>query len=471
MGDHQFDLARAEGAAARRKNQPVAVLRVGEVPFPPFARRDDRHDAEGRSAVFLAPGHVPGARGQHRTDPRRPVPRTRRPGRARHQHRGRRRALDRLLPLGRGAALGVGVRGLSQGLQQRDYAGARGGAPHPARRTAALARRLRDRGGDEPRERPQRPLARNRAARGPPASRSALRPHRRDPPAGAARLAHGLSPARERSRRPYQPGLPRAARPYLTMRLAIHHETAYRYTAPAHYSIQQLRLTPRPEAHQRVLSWRIDAPGKLQRFVDAYGNVAHTLVITAPHDAIRVVVAGSVEIEAPPADPGAQDLSPLVFAVATPLTEAEGAVRDFAALHLKKTGRPEDFLALAEGICGAVAYETGITEVTSTAANALEIGRGVCQDHAHLFIACCRSMNVPVRYVSGYVDPGHDEPAASHAWADVWIEGEAWASVDFTHHVLARERHCRLAIGRDYLSAAPVRGARTDGGEESLHVE
>ncbi len=179
------------------------------------------------------------------------------------------------------------------------------------------------------------------------------------------------------------------------MRLAIHHETAYRYTAPAHYSIQQLRLTPRPEAHQRVLSWRIDAPGKLQRFVDAYGNVAHTLVITAPHDAIRVVVAGSVEIEARPADPGAQDLSPLVFAVATPLTEAEGAVRDFAALHLKRTGRAQDFLALAEGICGAVAYETGITEVTSTAANALEIGRGVCQDHAHLFIACCRSMNVP----------------------------------------------------------------------------
>ena len=255
------------------------------------------------------------------------------------------------------------------------------------------------------------------------------------------------------------------------MRLAIHHETSYRYTAPAHYSIQQLRLTPRPEPYQRVLSWRIDAPGKLQRFVDAYGNVAHTLVITAPHDAIRVVVAGSVEIEARPADPGAQDLSPLVFAVATPLTEAEGAVRDFAALHLKKTGRAEDFLALAEGICGAVAYETGITEVTSTAANALQIGRGVCQDHAHLFIACCRSMNVPVRYVSGYVDPGHDEPAASHAWADVWIEGQGWVSVDVTHRVLARERHCRLAIGRDYLSAAPVRGVRTGGGEESMQVK
>jgi transglutaminase-like putative cysteine protease len=259
------------------------------------------------------------------------------------------------------------------------------------------------------------------------------------------------------------------------MRLAIHHETAYRYTAQAHYSIQQLRLTPRPEPYQRVLSWRIDAPGKLQRFVDTYGNVAHTLVLTAPHDAIRVVVAGSVEIEAPPgaapADSGAQDLSPLVFTVATPLTEAEGAVRDFAARHLKKTARAEDFLDLAGAICGTVDYQSGITEVTSTAAQALELGRGVCQDHAHLFIACCRARGVPARYVSGYVDPGHNEEAASHAWADVWIEGEGWVSVDITHRVLARERHCRLAIGRDYLSAAPVRGVRTGGGDESLHVE
>jgi transglutaminase-like putative cysteine protease len=95
----------------------------------------------------------------------------------------------------------------------------------------------------------------------------------------------------------------------------------------------------------------------------------------------------------------------------------------------------------------------------------------VCQDHAHLFIACCRARGVPARYVSGYVDPGHDEEAASHAWADVWVEGDGWVSVDITHRVLARERHCRLAVGRDYLSAAPVRGVRTGGGDESLHVE
>jgi transglutaminase-like putative cysteine protease len=263
------------------------------------------------------------------------------------------------------------------------------------------------------------------------------------------------------------------------MRLSIHHETAYRYTAPAHYSIQQLRLTPRSEPHQRVLSWRIEAPGRLQRFTDAYGNITHTMVLTAPHDSIRVVVAGTVEIDAPQSgrgdflpDPGIDsDLSPLVFSVATPLTEAEETVRAFAAIHLRQKARAEDFLGLAGAICGTVEYQSGITEVTSTAAQALDLGRGVCQDHAHLFIACCRARGVPARYVSGYVDPGHDEEAASHAWADVWVEGDGWVSVDITHRVLARERHCRLAVGRDYLSAAPVRGVRTGGGDESLHVE
>ena len=257
------------------------------------------------------------------------------------------------------------------------------------------------------------------------------------------------------------------------MRLSIRHETTYRYTTPAHYSIQQLRLTPRVEPQQRVLSWRIDAPGRLQRFTDAYGNVTHTMVLTTPHDSIRVVVTGSVDIggSAVGADQPDHELSPLVFAVATPLTAAEEPVREFAGRHLRNKDRAADFLALAESICAAVAYESGITEVTSTAAHALEIGRGVCQDHAHLFIACCRSGGIPARYVSGYVDPGHSDQAASHAWAEVWIEGEGWVSVDVTHRVLAREQHCRLAIGRDYLSAAPVRGVRTGGGEESLRVQ
>ena len=120
------------------------------------------------------------------------------------------------------------------------------------------------------------------------------------------------------------------------MRLSVRHETAYRYTAPVRYSIQQLRLTPRPEAHQRVLAWRIDTPGRLQRFTDAYGNITHPMVLTGPHDAIRVVVTGSVDIASSPRSDAERELSPLVFVVASPLTAAEGPVLEFAGRHLRK---------------------------------------------------------------------------------------------------------------------------------------
>lgn len=261
------------------------------------------------------------------------------------------------------------------------------------------------------------------------------------------------------------------------MRFVIHHETVYRYTAPVLYSIQQLRLTPREEINQRVLSWRIQAPDNLQRSVDAYGNATHTLVLSEPHDHVRIAVGGALEIEPlqqgrVPSSPDAlqEELSPLVFTLETPLTAAEASIRELAARHLGGRRGAEEFLGLAGAICGEVQYEGGYTEVTTPAAQALSIGRGVCQDHAHLFLACCRAVGVPARYVSGYINPGDAPHAASHAWADVWVENSGWVSIDITHRQFADKHHCRLAIGRDYLSAAPVRGVRTGGGEESLNV-
>lgn len=261
------------------------------------------------------------------------------------------------------------------------------------------------------------------------------------------------------------------------MRLQIRHETNYAYTAPVHYSIQQLRLTPRSDPHQRVLSWQINAPARMQRFTDAYGNVTHALVLSRAHESVRVFVDGVLEIDpildgcipVGPSPPRSQ-LSPLVFEVATPLTTANDAIRDLAAQHLHGTVGKEELLDLAAAIREAVRYESGYTEVTSTAAQALELGHGVCQDHAHLFIACCRAARVPTRYVSGYVHPGDTPHAASHAWADAWLGDLGWISIDVTNAEFAGERHCRLAVGRDYLSAAPVRGVRNGGGEEALQV-
>lgn len=259
------------------------------------------------------------------------------------------------------------------------------------------------------------------------------------------------------------------------MRLSIFHETVYRYTAPLAYTIQQLRLSPRTEPHQRVLSWDIATPGRRNQFTDAYGNICHTLTVTGPHDEVRIVATGMIDIDPP--DRGRlstkETLSPLVFTVPTRLTEPTPAVVEFGSRHLLRGARGNDMLALAEAICGAIPYQNGATEVTSTATEALALGRGVCQDHAHLFLACCHMHGIPARYVSGYIDPGTTTHAASHAWVDVWIEEvdfSGWVSIDVTHARFTDGSHCRLAIGRDYDSAGPVRGVRHGGGSESLAV-
>ncbi|TFV88133.1 transglutaminase family protein [Oxalobacteraceae bacterium OM1] len=259
------------------------------------------------------------------------------------------------------------------------------------------------------------------------------------------------------------------------MQHTIRHETLYRYTAPLTYTIQQLRLTPRADAHQRVLSWQVAAGGRLHAFADAFGNRCHMLTITGLHDEVRIVAAGTVEVA--PLDRGRltepAGMSPLVFLAPTPLTAVTAEVEDFAARHVEPGQGSAGFLRLAEVVQGSIAYQSGSTAVTSTAADALRLRTGVCQDHAHVFLAACRARGVPARYVSGYIDPGNTDHAESHAWVDVWVDETGfagWVSIDVTHARFADTSHCRLAIGRDYDSAAPVRGVRRGGGAETLSV-
>jgi len=256
------------------------------------------------------------------------------------------------------------------------------------------------------------------------------------------------------------------------MYLTIRHETSYRYEATVHYSIQQLRLTPASGASQVVRRWSIDAPGKLDAAFDAYGNALHTLVINKPHREIRLYVAGEVDTIALKDGRLADDAGPIPlehFTCATRLTEADVAIRELAA-SVPELASASSLIALSERIVEKVRYNPGITEVTSTAAQALALGNGVCQDHAHLMLACCRARGVPARYVSGYIEPGDVPHAASHAWVDVWLDGTGWVSVDVTHAAFASEIYCRLAVARDYEAAAPVRGRRIGGMEEHLDV-
>lgn len=262
------------------------------------------------------------------------------------------------------------------------------------------------------------------------------------------------------------------------MQLSIRHETLYRYSRPQAYSIQQMHLTPRAEPQQRVLSWKIATPGHCVSYSDAYGNLSHTLTLNEPHDAVRILVEGMVVTTALPGGrlQGKENLSPLIFTVPTRLTQPTPELAEVAARCLPAEGGKvgtADLLNLASHIYGAVAYQSGATSVFSTAGEAMQLAAGVCQDHAHIFLACCHARGIPARYVSGYIDPDSTGHAASHAWVDAWAEDAdytGWVSIDVTHDRLMTDAYCRLAIGRDYESAAPVRGMRHGGGEETMHV-
>ena len=265
------------------------------------------------------------------------------------------------------------------------------------------------------------------------------------------------------------------------MRLEIRHETFYRYSTMANYSIEYLRLTPRTEGGQRTLSWSIDAPGRRWRQSDAYGNSLLVISITEPHDEVRVVAQGRVETtdERGMILPHDCAVPPLAFALPTPLTYSDAAIGALAQ-HVLRAREPGASLrggleALMQAIVDAMAYVRGTTDVNATAAEALAKGAGVCQDMTHVFLAACRQAGLPSRYVSGYLlDAPHHAPS-SHAWAEAWIPeanrgAGAWLGFDVTHNRLAGPELCRLAVGRDYMDASPVRGMRFGGSEEDMKV-
>lgn len=258
------------------------------------------------------------------------------------------------------------------------------------------------------------------------------------------------------------------------MHLHIRHETVYRYGEPVKRSVQNLRLTPRTDPAQRPLSWNIAAPGRQHRQIDAYGNVVHLLTLDEPHREIKIVVQGIVETEDTEgaALPDEGKLSPLAYLAETQLTRADESIAAFTSKHFSRgSDRQASLLRLTESVCSAVQYEKGSTDVHESATRAFARAKGVCQDQAHVFIACCRAAGIPARYVSGYMYTGDPGQIASHAWVDTWLgKDQGWLPIDVTHRTLVGGKHCRLAVGRDYLDACPVRGVRRGGGPEEMKV-
>ena len=263
------------------------------------------------------------------------------------------------------------------------------------------------------------------------------------------------------------------------MRLSIQHETHYEYSAPLQYAMQQLCLTPQSSEHQTVLDWTVSAPGPLFAQRDGWGNQAHSWSM-ARQKFGRHVYQGSVRAAgrvhtrpAPLLADGINDPPLTLYVRPTSLTNADAAITALAREHLRG-GRIElpPLLALAAAVRERVRYRSGATTVDTTAPQALALGHGVCQDHAHVFIAACRAAGLAARYVSGYFHSATAPELSSHAWADVCVDPHErrWLSVDITHDGLMDERHVRLAVGPDYAACAPVRGVREGGGDETMRV-
>lgn len=256
------------------------------------------------------------------------------------------------------------------------------------------------------------------------------------------------------------------------MLLNVFHETTYRYADPPSRSTQYIRLTPHPCARQRVVDWSLSLPGPAVVLQDAFDNVTHVLALDAPPAEIVIAAHGSVEVDEVDEGEPAGRMDPRVFLRNTPLTAPDAAILGFVE-PMRRTVASRPLIAITDlmnALADRMPYQAGVTEVHYSAAEAFAAGAGVCQDHTHVFIACCRALGLPARYVSGYVYSTDFEQVASHAWAEAWLSNR-WVSFDVSNARHASGAHIKLAVGLDYLDACPVRGVRLGGKQERLSAK
>jgi transglutaminase-like putative cysteine protease len=263
------------------------------------------------------------------------------------------------------------------------------------------------------------------------------------------------------------------------MRLSVSHRTTYHYDAPASRVIQVLRLTPRNHDGQYVASWRIDvsADCRLDQHEDAFGNITHAFAAEGPLPELTVLVEGEIETRDAQGvvRHAVERFPPSLFLRETQLTSCDGAIASFADATRQGAGPGAlDVLhALLNRLGGEMECDADPTHAATSAAEAFAARRGIVQDLAHVFIAAARSLAIPARCVRGYFFRGNDgaAPDTGHAWAEAFVPDLGWVAFDVVNGICATDAHARVAIGLDYLGAAPVRGMRYGGGGETLAVD
>jgi transglutaminase-like putative cysteine protease len=283
------------------------------------------------------------------------------------------------------------------------------------------------------------------------------------------------------------------------MNFEISHRTLYRYSAPVSQSHHLLHLTPRPHVRQTVLrhSLLIDpAPASKTDITDDFGNPASIIIIEQDHTELVIHSRAQVDVEAPPLLEPARSTS--WNDVAAQLRANLGSETFEAILYscpsryirpsreIYKYARPSfpDGRPLLEAVCDLTArihqnftYQSGSTDIATPVDEVLRLKRGVCQDFAHIEIACLRTLGLAARYVSGYLltRPPEGQPKlvgadASHAWIAVWAPESGWVDFDPTNNVTPKEEHIALAFGRDFQDVSPVSGVLLGGGEHEVEV-
>lgn len=252
------------------------------------------------------------------------------------------------------------------------------------------------------------------------------------------------------------------------MRLMINHQTHYHYSAPACNSIQYIKMTPPNNAHQQVHHWAISVPGESEIKQDAFQNIWMTSTQRFSYQSLSIMAQGIVELR-PQTRWGLQDqLNPYLFLQPTVSTLCSPEMQCFARQYVPQVNR-DNLIRLSEAILSHMPYRPAQTSVQTTAIEAFQAKQGVCQDHAHVLIAMCKSLGIPARYVSGYLYSSNSSHLASHAWVEVFLE-QHWFCFDVSNLAFQPDSHVYLAIGRDYWDVAPVRGVREKGGIEHMQT-
>lgn len=260
------------------------------------------------------------------------------------------------------------------------------------------------------------------------------------------------------------------------MRIRIKHRTAYAYDTPVHSLIELLRMTPRNHDGQRVLRWRIDLDldGRLVESEDAFGNMVHVLSLYRPLDSLAITVDGEIETDDTVGVVGGaiERFPPGLYLRETALTRPDVAIKEFAGDILGDDKGLEGLHRLLLAVQREMTFKAGPIGTAAAVTEAFTAREGVCQDLSHVFIAAARCKGIPARYVGGYLlqPDAEASPQAAHAWAEAHVPGLGWVGFDPANGISPTDAHVRVAMGLDYLGAAPVRGSRTGGSEERLEV-